>query len=148
MAGTTPSLQARALRYLARREYSRAELEKKLLPYVRVPGELVVVLDSLEQKGFISAGRVVEQVVYVRRKRYGSRRILHELREKGIAEERITAVLPELQETELDAAREVWQKKFGVVPVDARERGRQIRFMLGRGFEMEIICQVLMKRLF
>lgn len=146
MVGTGPSLQARAIRYLTCREYSRAELEKKLVPYVQVPGELVVVLDSLEQKGFISAGRVVEQVIYMRRKRYGSRRIIHDLREKGIAEELIAGVLPELRETELDAACEVWQKKFGVMPLDARERGRQIRFMLGRGFEMDMINRVLLNK--
>lgn len=143
MAGAGPSLQARAIRYLARREYSRAELEKKLLPYAGTPDELALVLDSLEQTGFLSARRVVGQVVQIRRKRYGSRRITQELREKGIDEELIAAVLPELRETELEAAREVWRKKFDVMPSDARERGRQVRFMLGRGFGMETICQVL-----
>ena len=143
MAGTGPSLQARAIRYLARREYSRAELEKKLFPYARAPDELVFVLDSLEQTGFISAQRVVGQVVHVRRKRYGSRRITQELREKGIDEELIAAVLPELRETELEAAREVWRKKFDAIPADARERGRQVRFMLGRGFGMETINKIL-----
>ena len=44
-----PSLKIRALGYLARREHSRLELEKKLAPYAPTPEELSYLLDSLEQ---------------------------------------------------------------------------------------------------
>ena len=105
MAGE-PSLKTRALGYLARREHSRLELEKKLAAHAEDPAELSAMLDALEQQDFLSARRMLEQVVQVRRKRFGSQRIVHELREKGIAEDLIAAALPELKQTELDAARE------------------------------------------
>jgi len=138
-----PSLKIRALDYLARREHSRLELEKKLTPYALTLEELSFVLDSLEQCGLLSAGRMVEQVVHVRRSKFGSRRIVHELQQKGIDEDLIAAALPHLKETELETARTVWRKKFGAMPINAKERAKQIRFLMSRGFTSEIIRQVL-----
>lgn len=138
-----PSLKTRALGYLARREHSRLELERKLARHAQTPEELSSMLDTLEQRGFLSATRMVEHVVHIRRGRFGSQRIVHELREKGIAENLIVAVLPNIKETEQDNAREVWRKKFGVMPADAKELGRQMRFLVGRGFTTEVIRQVL-----
>ena len=82
-------------------------------------------------------------MVHGRRSKFGSQRIAHELREKGIDESLIAEALPRLKETELDAAREVWQKKFGVLPANAKERGRQVRFLMGRGFASDVIHKVL-----
>ena len=138
-----PSLKIRALDYLARREHSRLELKKKLTPYAPTLEELSFVLDSLEQCGLLSAGRMVEQVVHVRRSKFGSRRIVHELQQKGIDEDLIAAALPHLKETELETARTVWRKKFGAMPINAKERAKQIRFLMSRGFTSEIIRQVL-----
>lgn len=139
-----PSLKTRALGYLARREHSRLELEKKLTPYAQTPAELSSVLDMLEQSDFLSARRLVEQLVHVRRSKFGSQRILHELQEKGIAEDLIAAALPDLKETELDTACAVWRKKFGAVPGNAKERGKQMRFLLSRGFAPDVIYKVLL----
>ena len=79
-AATEPSLKARALRYLARREHSRLELEKKLASHARTSQELSSTLDALEQDGFLSATRMTEQIVHMRKNRFGSLRIAHELR--------------------------------------------------------------------
>ncbi len=141
-----PSLKTRALDCLARREHSRMELEKKLAPYAPTLEELSFVLDSLEQCGLLSARRLVEQVVHVRRRKFGSRRIVHELQQKGIDVNLIAAALPHLKKTELETARTVWQKKFGAMPTNAKERAKQIRFLMGRGFASEIIWQVLRLR--
>lgn len=138
-----PSLKTRALGYLVRREHSRLELERKLKPYAQTSEELSSVLDTLEHRGFLSAVRMVEQVIHMRKTKFGSLRIVHELREKGIAENLIAAALPNIKETEQDNAREVWRKKFSVMPANAKELGRQMRFLLGRGFTPEVIRQVL-----
>jgi len=141
-----PSLKTRALDCLARREHSRMELEKKLAPYAPTLEELSFVLDSLEQCGLLSARRLVEQVVHVRRRKFGSRRIVHELQQKGIDVNLIAAALLHLKKTELETARTVWRKKFGAMPTNAKERAKQIRFLMGRGFASEIIGQVLRLR--
>lgn len=138
-----PSLKTRALGYLARREHSRLELEKKLEPHAKNSEELSSMLDTLEQRGFLSAERMLEQVIHMRKSKFGSQRIVHELREKGIAENLIAAALPNIRENEQESAREVWRKKFGTMPADAKELGRQMRFLMGRGFTAEVIHQVL-----
>ncbi|MBP6057642.1 MAG: recombination regulator RecX [Nitrosomonas sp.] len=142
---TRSPLEMRALRYLAQREYSRLELEQKLAIHARSSDQeaLSSVLDKLEQNGFLSAVRVVEQIIRTRRSRFGSQRIVHELKEKGIDEHLIQSVLPSLKETELEAAFKIWQKKFGKVPDTREERGKQMRFMMSRGFSMEVIQRAL-----
>ncbi len=99
------------MRCLARREHSRAELHGKLLPYVQEGEDLDAVLDELEKRNWLSDARATTQWVDAKRGRFGTQRIAHELRQKGIPENLISDALPQLKETELDAAREVWQKK-------------------------------------
>jgi len=145
------SLRARALQYLARREYSRAELRGKLLPHVQVdddfeqvsPVNLDALLDDLTARGWLSDERAATQLVHTKRSRFGTQRITHELRQKGIAEELISAALPALKETELEAARSVWQRKFGTAPQDAKEKAKQARFLQSRGFSMDVIFKVM-----
>lgn len=137
------SLRVRAMRYLARREHSRAELHSKLLPYVQDGDDLGAVLDELEKKNWLSDVRAATLLVDSKRGRFGTQRIAHELRQKGIAENLIADAIPQLKETELEAAREVWQRKFGVLPQDAREKARQIRFLQSRGFSIDVTLKVL-----
>lgn len=137
------SLRVRAMRYLARREHSRAELHAKLQPYVQEGDDLDAVLDELERRNWLSDVRATAQWVDAKRGRFGSQRIAHELRQKGIPENLISDAMPRLKETELEAVREVWQRKFGVQPEDSKEKAKQIRFLQSRGFSMEVIFKVL-----
>ncbi len=131
------------MRYLARREFSRAELHDKLLAYVQEGEDLNAVLDELVKRGWLSDARATTQLVHAKRNRFGSLRIAHELRQKGIAENLIDEAMPELKENELDTVREVWQRKFGNIAQDAKEKGKQLRFLQSRGFSMDVILKVL-----
>jgi len=137
------SLRQRALNYLARREYTRDELYRKLLPYTEESDSLEDLLADFKARGWLSEQRFVEQVVHARSGRYGSRSIAHELRQKGVAEELIEQALPQLKESDLENARAVWVKKFGQLPADAKERAKQMRFLQGRGFSFQVIAKVL-----
>ena len=145
------SLRTRALQYLARREYSRAELRGKLLPHVQIendfeqvqPVDLDVLLDDLTARGWLSDARATTQFVHAKRGRYGTQRITHELRQRGISDELIDAALPALKESELEVARDVWQRKFGHLPQDAKEKAKQMRFLQSRGFGFDVIFKVL-----
>lgn len=137
------SLQARALRLLARREHSRQELARKLAPHTQEPGELEDVLDRLEAQGWLSERRVVEQIVHARRSRFGARRIARELAEKGVGEEAVAAALKTLKNDEIESARVVWRRKFGRLPRNPAERARQARFLQGRGFDFDTIVKVM-----
>lgn len=145
------SLRGRALQYLARREYSRAELAAKLRPYAQVEDDfeqiqlvnLDALLNDLIERGYLSDERAATQLLHARRSRFGTQRITREMQQKGLSVELIEQALPELKDSELEAARGVWQRKFGMLPVDAKEKARQMRFLQSRGFGFDVIFKVL-----
>jgi regulatory protein len=138
-----PSLKGRALRLLAQREHSRAELLRKLAPHEEAPGELAQALDELQAKGFIDEQRVIDSVIHRRAARLGASRVRQELQAKGLPPEAVAQAVEGLRGTEVDRAREVWRKKFGRAPADAAERARQMRFLAARGFGGESIRRVV-----
>lgn len=137
------SLKARALGYLSRREYSRAELARKLMPFTEDAEALESLLDSLAAQGWLSDARFAESVVHRRAARLGATRIVGELRRHAVDETLIEDVNARLRETELARARAVWQKKFGHLPDSPAERARQARFLAARGFSISIIGKIL-----
>src|SRR3972149_9440236 len=128
---------------LARREYSRLELGRKLAAVAENPEEIAGLLDDFERRGWLSESRVAEQVLTSRRRRVRAQRIVHELRAKGLSDAAIAGAQLQLKESELETARAVWMKKFGVEPANARDRARQMRFLQGRGFSLDTIRRLL-----
>ena len=141
--GFTISLKGRALRLLSGREYSRAELVKKLTPFETSPGELAKALDELQAKDFINEQRVVDSVLHRRSAKLGTARIKQELQSKGLDAGAVLDAVDLLKSTEVERAREVWRKKFGSAPENASERGKQMRFLMSRGFGSEVIRKVI-----
>ncbi len=141
--GFQPSLKGRALRLLSQREHSRAELERKLAPHEEVPGELAKALDELQARDFINDGRAVDSLVNRRAGKLGSARIQQELAQKGLSGEAVAEALEGLKETELGRAQEVWRKKFDALPQDPQAHAKQMRFLLTRGFNAEVVRRVV-----
>lgn len=141
--GFARSLKGRALQLLSQREHSRAELERKLAPHEEVPGALAQVLDELQARDFINEGRVIESVINHRAGKLGAARLKQELVAKGLGGEAVAQALAALKDTELERAREVWQKKFGEPAQDPRERAKQARFLLTRGFAAEVVSKLV-----
>ena len=146
MANKPMTLRERALGYLSRREHTQIELERKLTPHCENRAELAVLLDEFTRCDWLSETRYAEMRVRARQDKLGSRRIVHELREKGVSEETIAAALPCLRENDLKTAQAVWAKKFGVIPKDAGQIAKQMRFLAGRGFDMETIRRVIQQK--
>ena len=143
MAFDQPSLKGRALRLLSGREYSRAELERKLLPFEEEPGSLALALDDLQAKGFISEQRVLESVVHRRASKLGVGRIRQELQTKGLDPQKVADAVAELRTTEEARAKAVWLKKFAAPAQDPAATGRQMRFLAARGFSGDVIRRVV-----
>jgi regulatory protein len=138
-----PSLKGRALKALAGREHARAELERKLASFEEEPGQLAALLDDLQAKGFLDDQRAADSLAHRRGQKLGTARVVQEMKARGIEAEAIAQSAQQLKATELERAREVWRKKFGQAPVDASERGKQMRFLITRGFSAEIIRRVV-----
>lgn len=92
------SLKGRALRLLAQREHSRSELEAKLARHVQEGDDLHAVLDELQARDFINAGRVAESVVHRRAARLGTQRVVQELRAKGLDDALVRETAERLRE--------------------------------------------------
>jgi regulatory protein len=138
-----PTPAGRALRLLARREHTRLELERKLAPHVEDPAELQSLLDEFTERGWLSETRAADQLVRLKRARFGTARIRQDLIQKGVPHDLIAPALESLKETELDSAREVWKRKFRAPPADAAERAKHIRFLQSRGFSLNIAMRVV-----
>lgn len=144
-------LLARAIALLARREHSRAELARKLQRSLqRDSGDeeasIAEVLDELERRKLLSDARFAGAVARVKSQRFGDARIRHDLRAAGVDEAAAAEALSTLAGSELERARTVWRKRFGMLPATAAERGKQARFLQARGFGQETIHRVLRGR--
>ena len=137
------SLRERALGFLARREHSRAELRRKLLPHAESPEDLDALLEDLIQRKFLSESRFAEARAHAMSRKFGAARIEHDLRAKGISEAEAASAAREARITEFDRALEVWRRKFGAAAPDLNERARQARFLLARGFSTDVINRIL-----
>jgi regulatory protein len=142
------SLRQRALDYLSRREHSRQELARKLAGFIEEgddTGEeqIAVVLDDFQRRGWLSDERFAEQVVHARSGRYGSLRVAHELREKGVNETLAEKAVSELADADFTNARAICRRKYGEPPKNREEWAKQARFLQNRGFGFDVIKHVL-----
>ena len=137
------SLRQRALEYLGKREYSSAELGQKLKAYADENDDIPALLEDFKAKGWLSDTRFTEQIVNARQSKFGSAKIAHELREKGVADHLIAEAIEQVKDNELANATEVWRKKFKTGPSSREEWAKQARFLQSRGFGFDLIKKVL-----
>ncbi len=143
VAKTEPSLRSRAMRFLARREHSRAELARKLAPIAAEGDDLDALLDDLATRGWLSDARYAELAVRSKARRFGPLKVAHQLRVKGVGEETIALAFANAGIDGTAHLEKVWAGRFSTAPCDDRERGRQVRFLQGRGFPLEQILRFL-----
>jgi regulatory protein len=162
----SPSLKARALRFLSMREYSRKGLASKLaesaarmlkfnppaentdLSITEIPltVQIEAVLDDFEARGWLSDQRFAEALVRRRSERFGTRKIQDELSQAGVDSAKTAGLLKNLKETEFQRAHELWQRKFGIIATEQKERARQYRFLASKGFSSDVVSKVITGR--
>jgi regulatory protein len=139
-----PSPKVLAVRMLARREFSRAELSQRLARKGVARDDIERTLDELAASGYLSDARYAQALVAQRTGRYGKRAIAYELREKGIAAPEANAAMAPLAATdEVADATALWQQRFGTAPVNQKEKARQVRFLLSRGYGVSVALRVI-----
>ena len=113
-------LRQQAIRLLARREHTRVELARKLAgPGTRE--EIDAVLAELESSHMQSDSRTAEAWLRGNAARLGASSLRHEM----------------------ERARAIWSRKFGVPPGNAKDWARQARFLQSRGFASDIVRRLL-----
>jgi regulatory protein len=137
------TLRERALRLLARREHSRAELARKLRPHVVAEDDLDALLDDLTRRKQLSEERYAESRANTLSRKFGVARIAQELRSKGLDKELAGRAVEAARSTEVERARAVWLRKFRTAPLTREERAKQMRFLQSRGFSFDAIRAVI-----
>lgn len=131
------------MRFLARREHSREELRRKLLPKVAEGEDLDAVLDELARRGWLSDARFAEHVARAKARRFGPLKLTHYLKSRGVDGEAIAAGLHAAGADGAPQLETVWKSRFQHPPGDERAKARQVRFLQARGFSLEDIFRFL-----
>ncbi len=139
---TPAELKARALRFLARREHSRAELSRKLAPHAESAEALLFLLDELEKRKQLSDERYAEVRSHWMARKYGAARIRQDLQAKGVADAVVARVSAE---GELERARAILARKYRQAADTREEKARRARFLQSRGFSMDVIHRLVLR---
>lgn len=155
-----------AFYYLSRREYGKAELKQKLIDKEQSPDRIDALLDEFEAKGYQSDYRTTLMLIRENiRKGRGRGRIKQEFYRKKIAMPSNIDELIDMANTESDEFSEFvdededslvegvdWlklaviarTKKYGDdLPIEQKDKARQLRFLQYRGFKNDICFQAL-----
>ncbi len=137
------NLKSKALYFLARREHSYLELFTKLKKYSADEAAITLTLDEFKELGYLSDERFIQAYLESNAAKYGRLKIKHTLNQKTGDSKLVEQVLDAAAIDELENARKLWQKKFGIKAIDKVQLARQIRFLLSKGFSYSIIKQVV-----
>jgi len=133
-------LKARALRYLVRREHSRAELARKLTPFAESQQAVEQVIDGLLSRKQLSDERFAEERARSLSRKYGPAKIRQDLKARGISD----AVIEKLPvESEVERARAILSRKYRASATTREERAKRARFLQSRGFSYDVIYQLV-----
>lgn len=154
-----------AFYYLSRREYGKAELKQKLLDKEQDAASIDALLDEFEQKGYQSDYRTTLMLIRENiRKGRGRERIKQEFYRKKITMPSNIDELIDMANTESDEFSEFvndddslvegvdWlklavaarTKKYGDdIPIEQKDKARQVRFLQYRGFKANICFEAL-----
>ncbi len=104
-----------------------------------------MLLDALAGEGVLSDARFAAEYIHSRAsKGFGPQRLLQELRQRGVDEQVAVAAMRDAAVDWLGLGRQVCSRRFGRPRAsDDRERAKQARFLLYRGFSGEQIRAIL-----
>jgi len=144
------SVKAAAFRLLKIRPRSIAELKEKLGGKGFSLIEVEVVIHELIASGLLDDRAFTRSWINYRLARpFGFRRIIQELKTKGIAPEIIEQAVAEIKEgySSEEVAVELAQRRWQRLPVidSGKKKKRVMDFLLRRGFELDVVIKILKK---
>lgn len=144
-AGDKPAraLKARAIAHLARREWSRAELARRLVAAGAARAEVDRTLAELAAEGYLSDERYAQALVRQKSATMSRRALAETLKAKGVTDDVARDALANLATDDDATLVALWRRRFGHAPKDDRERARQVRFLQSRGFALSAIVKLL-----
>jgi len=137
---TKSETKEKALRLLAFRAHSEKELSEKLKMAGAKAEDIASVMDFVKEYGFVNDA---EYSVHLAKdlqniKKYGKRRIIAELKKRGIGAEDIDAALFELSDGEEEALFPLIERKLGG-NLEKKNIDKAIRYFIYRGYDFDDI---------
>ena len=139
---TPAELRMRALRLLARREHSRAELARKLGAHAESVAVLDAILRQLIEKRQLSDERYAEARIHWLSRKYGAARIRQDLKAHGVAApvaDRVSSA------GDLEKARAILARKYRTPATTREEKARRARFLQARGFSLDVVQALVVR---
>lgn len=141
--------KAKAMRYVARRARTCAEVRRKLREKDHPDYAIDVAIERLQELGYLDDAEYAREYVQsrFRSKGYGPVRLRNELKERGVDRHHIEDAMPVLDHDELrKAAREHAQKRWPRLAGEEdphRRREKLTGYLRRRGFSYEMIRGVV-----
>ncbi len=134
-----------ALGLLARREYSKGELQERLNRRSSNSELVFHVIEALEEQGLQSDERFSEHFVRYRIDQgKGPHRIKQDLRQKHVPDTLIEQFVSNDSEFWAERAAEVYSRKFKDTPLaDEKDKAKRLRFMVSRGFSAHLVFDLI-----
>lgn len=135
-----------ALRLLGRRDYTRAELRRRLVDRGFPDDQIDAALDALQEQGFQDDGRAARAFVRTAAhiKGRGPLRIRQELKARGVAAETISAATADLTPEQVRHAIDlILTRKRIARPIPREQQQRLFQHLVRRGFPADAIVKVL-----
>jgi len=144
------SAKAAAMRFLKIRPRSIGELKEKLVGKGFSLTDIQITLFDLMASGSLDDRAFTKSWINYRLARpFGFRRIIQELKDKGIDQEIIDQALIEIkgsysaENVALELAQRRWQRLPDIDPL--KKKKRVLDFLLRRGFEEDVVMKVIKK---
>jgi len=137
-AASPDAARVKAIGLLARRDFASKELKGRLAQAGFDSGAAETAVTELAEERLVDDARYVEAAVLSRvAKGQGPVRIALELKRLGISPDLIEPAVDAKSPDWADRAAALRERRFGrALPDDPRERARQVRFLLYRGYSM------------
>jgi regulatory protein len=99
---------------------------------------------KLEAQSWLSDERFAESLVRRKSERYGSLKIVDELKQQGIEGDSLLEIKERLKVSDAMRAWELWQRKFdSTVTKDPKEKSKQMRYLVSKGFPLNVVTKIV-----
>lgn len=141
----TQTAKSAAVAHLARRDYSRQEIQIKLTQKGFDDAEIQQALDYCESQGFQSDERYAQLLVRSHiAKGHGTMRIMQAMAQKGLDRACIQLAIDNSDCDWFELAKTKAIKKFQTPKTkDPKEKAKRIRYLVGQGFSFDQIAYAL-----
>jgi regulatory protein len=101
-------------------------------------------MTKLEAQSWLSDERFAESLVRRKSERYGSLKIVEELKQQGIQGDSLIEIKERLKVSDAMRAWELWQRKFdSMVTKDPKEKSKQMRYLVSKGFPLSVVTRIV-----